>query len=540
MNIYLQADNIDCPKPPLVEFVRDLLTKVCFDSDSAGPLNYSMDNVEFYNAHCRLYQDIKQCLDTKLKHCDTEQPGLNQHILSLVENYQLPLEYFEYDAKTYDDNHYLQNLIPFCDGDKLSNHFLQQFDRSLLSCLTKVTLTKHKQCLSTFKNNIQTVYQTKALLNEITKWSEDFLRCIYNSIPTNCPRATKEVFIFKELLAVPEKYNKSTPTATTLNITKIIKQKLPNENVQEFAQSKRATSSIHGDPHIVQLHTTTAVTCRLLENRTYISNPHFKITGISKHVGHPDLTATAITSLQIDFYNLNGSLIAYYRASSGKLPLELIYRDALSPSIIKIDHGEQRSTEGHITLTHIPTSTQITVNIWAKFYFFLVRSSELLLNNSNGYLITGCPPNEIIDRQAIIARLKERFAQSQRQVAITTARQRRHIFLHESQLPQKCEQICSIKENDFVDECLFDCLAFASFNATQALRVNEIHLSTSRERRQLVENDNQIVKEFKECYKQGIVCQTMPDPDGITDRGLTNQISFFIMIIILLFSVLLK
>ncbi|CAF3697906.1 unnamed protein product [Adineta steineri] len=540
MNIYLQADNIDCPKPPLVEFVRDSLTKVCFDSDSAGLLNYSMDNVEFYNAHCRLYQDIKQCLDTKLKHCDTEQPGLNQHILSLVENYQLPLEYFEYDAKTYDDNHYLQNLIPFCEGDKLSNHFLQQFDRSLLSCLTKVTLTKHKQCLSTFKNNIQTVYQTKALLNEITKWSEDFLRCIYNSIPTNCPRATKEVFIFKELLAVPEKYNKSTPTATTLNITKIIKQKLPNENVQEFAQSKRATSSIHGDPHIVQLHTTTAVTCRLLENRTYISNPHFKITGISKHVGHPDLTATAITSLQIDFYNLNGSLIAYYRASSGKLPLELIYRDALSPSIIKIDHGEQRSTEGHITLTHIPTSTQITVNIWAKFYFFLVRSSELLLNNSNGYLITGCPPNEIIDRQAIIARLKERFAQSQRQVAITTARQRRHIFLHESQLPQKCEQICSIKENDFIDECLFDCLAFASFNATQALRVNEIHLSTSRERRQLVENDNQIVKEFKECYKQGIVCQTMPDPDGITDRGLTNQISFFIMIIILLFSVLLK
>ncbi|CAF4143884.1 unnamed protein product, partial [Adineta steineri] len=162
------------------------------------------------------------------------------------------------------------------------------------------------------------------------------------------------------------------------------------------------------------------------------------------------------------------------------------------------------------------------------------------LNNSNGYLITGCPPNEIIDRQAIIARLKERFAQSQRQVAITTTRQRRHIFLHESQLPQKCEQICSIKENDFVDECLFDCLAFASFNATQALRVNEIHLSTSRERRQLIENDNQIVKEFKECYKQGIVCQTMPDPDGITDRGLTNQISFFIMMIMLLFSVILK
>ncbi len=123
------------------------------------------------------------------------------------------------------------------------DHFLQQFDRSLLSCLTKTTLTKHKQCLITFKSNIHTVLETKASLTQITKWSEDFLRCIYNSIPTHCPTATKEVFIFRELLAVPEKYNKTPPA---LNITKIIKQKLPSQNVQGFAQSKRTTSSIHG------------------------------------------------------------------------------------------------------------------------------------------------------------------------------------------------------------------------------------------------------------------------------------------------------
>ncbi len=103
---------------------------------------------------------------------------------------------------------------------------------------------KHKQCLITFKNNIQIILETKASLNEITKWSEDFLRCIYNSIPTNCPTATKEVFIFRELLAVPEKQTNS--TLTSLNITKIIKQKLPSQNVKGFAQSKRTTSSIHG------------------------------------------------------------------------------------------------------------------------------------------------------------------------------------------------------------------------------------------------------------------------------------------------------
>ncbi|CAF3040182.1 unnamed protein product [Rotaria sp. Silwood2] len=244
INIFLQADDSDCHTPSMIDFVRDSLPKICFDSDSAGFLNYSMDNVEFYNAHCRIYQDIKQCLETKLKNCDVVRPGFNRHILNLIESYQLPLEYFDYDAKVYDDNHYLQNLIPFCDGNKLSNHFLQQFDRSLLNCLTKTTLTKHKECLRTFKQNIQIILQTKASLNEITKWSEDFLRCIYNSIPTNCPTATKEVFVFKELLAVPDKHDLATPTS--LNITKIVRQKLPSQNVEGFAQSKRATSSIHG------------------------------------------------------------------------------------------------------------------------------------------------------------------------------------------------------------------------------------------------------------------------------------------------------
>ncbi|CAF4780102.1 unnamed protein product [Rotaria sp. Silwood1] len=538
INIFLQSDDSICHTPSMIDFVRDSLPMICFGSESAGVLNYSMDNVEFYNAHCRVYQDIKQCLETKLKKCDTIRPGFNRHILNLIESYQLPLEYFDYNAKIYDDNHYLQNLIPFCDGNKLSNHFLQQFDRSLLNCLTKTTLTKHKECLTTFKQNIQIILQTRASLNEITKWSEDFLRCIYNAIPASCPTATKEVFVFKELLAVPDKHDLSTPTS--LNITKIVRQKLPNQNVEGFAQSKRATSSIHGDPHIIPLHTTKAITCKLLSNRTYISNPHFKITGISKYVGDPELTATAITSLQIDFFNSNGSLIAYYRTFNGNLPLELISLDSLSPSIIKVDHDEKHSNQAHLTLTHIPTSTQIIVNVWSKFYFFLVRSSEILLNNSDGYLITGCPQNEIIDRQAIITRLKERFAQSQRQVSVVTTRQRREIILDESKLPQECEHICSLNENDFIDECIFDCLALASKNVTQALHVNQMHITTSRERRQLIENDDRIVHEFKECYKKGVACKKMEDPDLIKDNGTKRQTSLLIIIIMLWFILVLK
>ena len=124
-------------------------------------------------------------------------------------------------------------------------YFSQKFDRSLLSCLTNNTLRKHEQCLKTFQSNIQTVLLTRASLQEINKWSEDFLRCVYNSMPTHCSSATKEVFVFKELLAVKEKQNSSTPTA--LNITKIVKQQLPGQDVQGFAQSKRATSSIHGE-----------------------------------------------------------------------------------------------------------------------------------------------------------------------------------------------------------------------------------------------------------------------------------------------------
>lgn len=204
--------------------------------------------------------------------------------------------------------------------------------------------------------------------------------------------------------------------------------------------------------------------------------------------------------------------------------------------MIKIEHGEKHSNEGHLTLTHIPSSTQITINIWSKFYYFLVRSSELLLNNSNGYLITGCPQSEIIDRQAIIARLKQRFAQSQRQILVIPSRQRRQISLNEKDIPNECEKICSIDENDFIDECLFDCLAIGLVNATQALHVNEMHTKISRERRQLIENDKHVVKEFTDCYKKDVICQTKP----YTDTGLTKQTSILMMIIILWITFLLK
>ena len=122
INFLIQAENEEyCHAPSMADFVRDTLPIICFNSDSIGYLNYSMDNVEFYNAHCRIYQNIQQCLDKKLKHCDNIRPGFTRHILNLIESYQIPLEYFDYDSKIYDDNHYLQNLIPFCDGDKLSS-----------------------------------------------------------------------------------------------------------------------------------------------------------------------------------------------------------------------------------------------------------------------------------------------------------------------------------------------------------------------------------------------------------------------------------
>lgn len=110
-----------CYAPSLVDFVKESLPKVCFGSESAGLLNYTMNDVGFYNAHCRVYQEIKECLETKLKHCDQIRIGFHRHVLNLVESYQLPLEYFDYDANAFDDDHYLQNLIPFCDGPKLSS-----------------------------------------------------------------------------------------------------------------------------------------------------------------------------------------------------------------------------------------------------------------------------------------------------------------------------------------------------------------------------------------------------------------------------------
>ena len=122
INILFQAQENICHRQSVLDFVRESLPQICFNSNSVGFLNYSMNNVEFYNAHCRIYQAIKQCLETKLKYCDDIRPGFTRHVLNLVESYQLPLEYFDYDGTIYDDNHYLQNLIPFCDGNRLSSY----------------------------------------------------------------------------------------------------------------------------------------------------------------------------------------------------------------------------------------------------------------------------------------------------------------------------------------------------------------------------------------------------------------------------------
>jgi hypothetical protein len=282
---------------------------------------------------------------------------------------------------------------------------------------------------------------------------------------------------------------------------------------------------------MMSLNGTRTVTCRLLHNRTYISNPHFKITGISKYVAHPLLTVTALHSLQIDYFDSNGSLIGYYRASNSQLPLTMTQVDAQRlSSIITIEHDKQHTNEARVTLTHIPTSTQITVNSWSKFYFFLVRSSELLLMNSHGYLITGCPSSNIIDRQMIINRLEQRFVRSQRQVVVKIpTRQHRHNLMQESNLPQQYEQICSSDGNHFIDECLFDSLALATINTTQALTINKLHTSVSRVRRQLVDNDRHVVKLFQECYRQGLICQSMNNPDTIVNRGYAQQMAMLLL-----------
>ena len=127
-NSFVDANEEHCHAPSMSDFVRDSLLQVCFQSDSVGFLNYTMNDVGFYHAHCRVYQQIKECLGNQLKDCENIRPGFHQHILNLVESYQLPLEYFDFDTKIYDDNHYLQNLIPFCDGEKLSSKisFLDQ------------------------------------------------------------------------------------------------------------------------------------------------------------------------------------------------------------------------------------------------------------------------------------------------------------------------------------------------------------------------------------------------------------------------------
>ena len=76
----------------------------------------------------------------------------------------------------------------------------------------------------------------------------------------------------------------------------------------------------------------------------------------------------------------------------------------------------------------------------------------------------------------------------------------------ESNVAERCDASCSIDENEYPEECLFDCLALAQINVSLALRVNEMHVKISRERDELLRNDRRVVDDFRQCYQEGRVC----------------------------------
>ena len=56
--------------------------------------------------------------------------------------------------------------------------------------------------------------------------------------------------------------------------------------------------------------------------------------------------------------------IVNYHASRGKLPTSV---EPTATLIIEIVHTNERTAQGHFTLTHLPSVTQFNTKLWSKF-----------------------------------------------------------------------------------------------------------------------------------------------------------------------------
>ncbi|XP_013389968.1 uncharacterized protein LOC106158494 [Lingula anatina] len=374
-----------------------------------------------------------------------------------------------------------------CDGDRVSPAVTKLcFHKDVRrSCLTNTEAERFKNCtgltMTEIYNTPGNFYQV--YMENKERWdglARAALRCMRDVIKSSsCAQHSQDFFWHLAKLQLPALFNVS-----VLNIEESVKDS-PEVN---FADLKRCTVGVYGDPHLRLCEQRRLVTCSAPGRQVFLSNQFVEIQGSNELVNQShDSRATTLKWLRITMKSYDGkTMLATYTASGGKLPETF---DDGSRTVLGQGKDKIMLMTGFVTrvvISQYAVGVVYMVRHWKGNYFFSVRMAENMVWESFGLLSTGCPKQEFIGLDKWIGHWKNgltRYGPSRvrRQIRVT-----------------KCTDACKdIKDEDFQRACKFDCIVTDDPQISTMTRVGVTDV------REIVKSDPEAIKMAVKIHSSG-------------------------------------
>jgi hypothetical protein len=208
--------------------------------------------------------------------------------------------------------------------------------------------------------------------------ASNVIKCYLQEAANNCPIEMKKII-------------------TTFGIidTEIVSSDYQMKlSVDEFFQPidlkscKRSIVGMLGDPHVIPFKLNYQAPCNFLGDTICLKNDYVQINCISSDIGG----LRVLSAIEIQFF-YNNTPIAVYSANNGSLPTSFMNRQALVLNSNRESSVFIINKSANVLIVDIQSKSYIQVGVYQSAYSLLVRTSDDLLINSYGLLLSNCLTN---------------------------------------------------------------------------------------------------------------------------------------------------
>ena len=205
--------------------------------------------------------------------------------------------------------------------------------------------------------------------------ASNLIKCYLQEAADNCPIEMKKILTIFGII-------------DTEIVSGDYKMKL---SIDEFFQPvdikscKRSIVGMFGDPHVIPFNLNYQGPCNFLGNMVCLKNDFLQINCISSDMAG----LIVLSAIQIQFF-YNSTPIAVYSANNGSLPSSFTNGQALILNSNKESSVFIIFKSSNILIVDIQSNSFIQIGVYQSAYSLLVRTSDDLLINSYGLLISNC------------------------------------------------------------------------------------------------------------------------------------------------------